>query len=259
MNVAFKLLQHLGRDTPVAMEQCSTIDSSKRADNGVYKTENGYQALISIVDHSPRSIGSFTTADAASDAYELEYAKLQQQILRGPPRDNDQCDLPGYNHIQLHSQPPLYENKGEHHSDIAQCNSKRARTTEPLSKDTPMFEHAGKTINHQQFQARTELESELKWCGGKQYNDKGCNMKKDDSRMKASTPPTMHATVGIGRYEKPEGGAVTPPLNMFKNLVVTERIYSLCDNFSATTISRSDEEQINIWTFPASEEEDDII
>jgi len=35
------------------------------------------------------------------------------------------------------------------------------RTTEPLGKDTFVFEYAGEIINHQQFQARTELESGL--------------------------------------------------------------------------------------------------
>ena len=89
---------------------------------------------------------------------------------------------------------------------------------------------------------RLELNSsfEPKGCGGEKYDAKGCNVKKYDSHTKASAPSTTHATVRFGQYaqyEKPDSGAVTPPVNMFKTLVVMERIYSPCANFPGTTIS----------------------
>ena len=167
--------------------------------------------------HSQLNIGSFTTAPEPSQAYELEYAKIQQQIPRDLPRDNEQRDPLDCNHAQQHSQPSLYDNKGKRDRDRVRHDWRCDKANCPQNRHID----------------RAECNSKRAYTAATQDNF----MKKDDSSMKASALPITHATVGIGCYDKPDSGAVTPPLDMFENLTVTEQIYSSGDNSSETTIS----------------------
>ena len=216
MNVAFKFLQYLGRDRFVTTEPCSAINSSEKTNNGVYKTKSGYQVLISVLGHSPRNTGSFATAAAASDAYGLQCSRLQQQIPRVLSRDDDEWDLPGYSHAPHHSKTPACRNNGEHHSDTTQCNIK-----------WPCTAAAQDTLAQGLGQLADNIGEQRVW-KSRVYS----RLPRIEFGQETSAPSQCHASVS-----KPNSSAVTPPVNMFKNLVVTERIYSTHDSFSRTKAS----------------------
>ena len=109
MNVAFRLLRHLGRNTSVNTEQHDTSKSGKKGDNGVYTPADGYRVLISTLCHRPRDIGSFKTTIEASKAYEMEYAKIRQQCFKDTPGKKRQHDTINHVAVQQHHQSPSYE------------------------------------------------------------------------------------------------------------------------------------------------------
>ena len=199
------------------MESCSTISSAKENNNCIYRTKNGYQAFILLVGHSPRDLGSFATHAAATEAY---VSRLRHQIptVIDLSRNDDECDLPGYSQTSHHSKSSAYGSNEEPHGDSTQRNTKRSCTT--AAKDTLAQDLGQLTDDVGSLKLRR---SSIIF--GPEKDPYGLL----DHAGFTSEPSTSCASLNKLNY-----GAVTPPRNMCKNQVVTERVYSSRDGFPGT-------------------------